>query len=102
MIGEIKMQSLIKRMEIFAGLQLEKLIKVAFKHGGIASVESVTSELYQWNDVRDLHSIREHLREEIKEWEACPLNTKQEEIELMDIANCAMLVCMKHRALRGL
>lgn len=96
------MIALIRRMEIFAGLQLEKLINVAWKHGGIAAPTSVTGNLYNWKSVEDLHSIREHLRSEIKEWEACPLNTEQEEKELIDIANCAMLTCMKRRALRGL
>lgn len=91
-----------RRMEIFAGLQLEKLIKVAHKHGGIAASTSVTGDLYQWATAHDLFDIREHLKSEIKEWENCPLNTEAEEMELIDIANCAMLVCLKRRALRGL
>ena len=80
-----------RKLARFAFMMKAKIEEVAPKYGGSESPRSVLSDRYDWANAYMINSFREHLLQEIGEWLK---GDKPEERELVDIANCAFILCM--------
>ena len=80
----------------FTELMRSKLIAVAYKHGGLESPNSVTSDNFDWCSNETASAIREHLLREIGEW-LLAKDSNASQKELVDIGNCAFILCAMSR-----
>lgn len=87
------MKILQEKLEGFRELMITKLVRVAFKHGGLEAPTSCTGDAFNWSDSNVAVEVKAHLLEEIGEW----LKFKGDH-ELIDIANCAFILYEMKRA----
>lgn len=92
------MEVLEQKLKEFAREMIAKMEKVAHKHGGADSPRNVTNDGFDWRSNEVASAVHCHLIKEFAEYiiaddKNLPKEKRKE--ELVDIANCAMiLACM--------
>lgn len=81
------MKVLLTKIADFRELMIAKLEKVAWKHGGLESVTSCTADRFDWSNIAIAAEVRDHLLQEIGEY-----LVSRSDSELIDIANCSMIL----------
>lgn len=87
------MEVLDQKLDGFRELMRAKLVQVAWKHGGLNAPTSCTGNNFNWSDSTIAAEVKDHLLREIGEW----LISKADK-ELVDIANCSMILYEMKRA----